>query len=357
LTVALLLLSAAGCFVVAGVIVWRKSDDWMALLVSLALLALGPAVIPYFLESSHSPWLLPAILVNILDFVLIFVVFTLFPSGRFVPRWTRWVVVGWVAGSGALAVSYLLTGALRFVAYELVWLTAAGCVAGAQVYRYREVSRPRERAQTRWVVFGWVGTIGIAVVVQTLALLFPALGQPGSLFLLLSPPAYTVALVLLAVCVGMAILRNRLYDIDILIRRTLIYGVVTSTLAIFYFGSVVLLQAGFRAVTGQGSPVALVASTLAIFVLFQPVRGRAQAAIDRRFYRSKRDAAHTLAAFGGTLHSEVDLAALSERLLEVVQDTVQPAQVSLWLAAGPHGGHLSPTQAPGHPAEHDSPTE
>jgi hypothetical protein len=340
LTLAATLLSSAICFAVGGIIVWRKSDDWMALLVALAEVAEGAVVVAYVLATGRSVWQLPALVVNALGFAVLFLLLAAFPTGRLVPHWTRWLVGGWAAVSLIIVVASLLTRALWIVPYNIAWVAGMTGAVVAQIYRYRFVSSPSERAQTRWVVFGGATAIIIALAVNAPRLLVPALGRPGSLYQLMAVPLDTATLILFSVSVGVAILRHRLYDVDVIIRRTLIYGLVTGMLAAAYFASVVLLQGTFHALTGQGSAVAVVVSTLAIAALFQPVRAWTQATVDRRFYRRKYDAARTLEAFSATLRSETDLDALRERLLATVAETMQPAHVSLWLTALPRTGAL-----------------
>src|SRR5260370_39652316 len=191
---------------------------------------------------------------------------------------------------------------------------------------------------TKWVIYG--GSVAAIIVVGlTMPLyLFPSLGQAGSFYQLVIAPAYIVAVFIVPLSTGLAILRFRLYDIDLLINRTLVYGSLTVLLALIYFVCVILLQNLVRGLTGQvgQSPLIIVGSTLAIAALFQPLRRRIQRIIDRRFYRRKYDAAKTLEAFSATLRQEIDLSQLREHLLTVVQETMQPAHSSLWVRKPEH---------------------
>jgi hypothetical protein len=199
----------------------------------------------------------------------------------------------------------------------------------AQVYRYRYVSSPLERQQTKWIVYSLAVVVVVFFGWYIPFEIVPSMSS--SVYTLISTPVFTVASVLIPLSFGIAILRYRLWDIDVLINRTLVYGSLTGMLALVYIGLIIGLQALLRGIISQGSGVAIVISTLAIYFLFQPFRRRIQWLIDRRFYRSKYDAAKTVAAFSATLRQEVDLAQLREHLLAVVQETMQPAHVSLWL--------------------------
>jgi hypothetical protein len=180
----------------------------------------------------------------------------------------------------------------------------------------------RERQQFKWFAYGTAVFLG-ALFLMDAAL---QIGGPWARFVVI-----VTGLSAIPVAVGIAILRYRLYDIDLLINRTLVYGVLTGILALVYLGGVVALQALFRYLTGQGSQLAIVASTLAIAALFGPLRRRIQAFIDRRFYRRKYDVTKTLEAFSAKLRDETDLDALRADLVGVVGETMQPAHVSLWL--------------------------
>ena len=209
-----------------------------------------------------------------------------------------------------------------------------GSTAVVLVYRYRRVFTQVERQQTKWVVFG-VGMGVLLVIVSSIpTLVFPELDQPDSPYQVLGGLLFALLFLSIPLSVGIAILRYRLWDIDTLINKALVYGLLTALLGTLYVGLIIGLASLAGAITSSNpdqQPVALVISTLAIAALFQPVRHRLQAIIDRRFYRRKYDAEKALAAFSATLRSEVDLEQVRVQLLAVVQETMQPAHVSLWL--------------------------
>jgi hypothetical protein len=351
-TIGLTLAAVALADIVAVVIFRYRSDDWMALLVALTLVLL-PAGLTPGLQPLTGP--LRAITEGISSalFPLLMLLIALFPSGRFVPRWL-WVptllnmLAPFISGSFNLP-NVIFLPLLLFLLLTMI---------AAQVYRYRRVSTPAQRAQTKWVVYGIALTLLINQAFWQPYALNPALQRPDALFSLLFMPVNFLMIVALAGSFGIAILRFRLYDIDVIIRRTLIYGALSVILAALYFALVLGGQATVRAVLGRGEqqPVLVVASTLLVAALFTPLRRLLQAAIDRRFYRHKYDAAHTLAAFGATLRTETDLGAMRERLLEVVTETMQPALVTLWLPASHRapelaGGDVSGQRPPGAGAE------
>ncbi len=325
-------------WVVVGVVIfWRKSDDRMAFFTSLSLLMFGVFTKEYgpiALTEQYSALWLPIHLLAFSGSVSLYLFFFLFPNGRFVPSWTRWVVLFWAAHEAAY---YFFPNSIFNLSrsaplLDFVMISSFFCIAiGSQLYRYRRVSGPVQRHQTKWVVFGTVsaglGTIGFALPLIS----SPTLAQFASPYAFVIQTGVFASLLLIPLSIGVAILRQHLYDIDLLINRTLVYGSLTAVLALVYFGAVVLLQQLFTVLTGQGSTFAIVASTLAIAALFNPLRRRIQSLIDRRFYRRKYDAAKTLEAFSAKLRGETDLDALSDDLIRAVQETMQPVHVSLWL--------------------------
>ena len=326
------------CCALGALIFWRKSADRMALFCAFMLVLFGGAGFTSILQDALMPvspaWFALIGTLNLLGQTSFLIFFLLFPSGRFVPRWSRWValcvVLYWIYA--IFLVNGLTNGSLWSL---LAFFALLFCTVGGQVYRYRRVSTSRERQQTKWVVFGFsTGIVGFVLsVVLEHAFLPPELHQSSVLQTLVVGTLIYGFLLLVPISIAIAILRSRLYDIDIVINRALVYGLLTGILGALYAGLIIGLESLAGAITGQasGQPVALVISTLAIYALFQPVRKSIQALIDRRFYRKKYDAEKTLAAFSTILRNEVDLDQLREQLLAVVQETMQPAHVSLWL--------------------------
>jgi hypothetical protein len=331
---------------VAAVIVWRKPRDPMALFVALFLIVTSTAGPPTagMLEAAHPAWRLLAEFGVLLSLSCLLLFFFLFPDGRFVPRWMRVPALLFIA---SLAVA---VGAGESLAQPDSWVglvIPVGLIAGAgtQIYRYRRVSTPLQRQQTKWVVFGGAAALLVVLVNVFDIPILPSFAPPelqATPYDLTSVTSLTFGFLLIPLAIGIAVLRYRLFDIDIIIRRTLVYGVLTTALVLVYLGSVVVLQALFHTLTGEDSQVAIVASTLAIAALFTPLRRHIQAAIDKRFYRRKYDAAKTLTAFSAQLRDEVDLNALTGELLAVIEETIQPAHVSLWLREAPHRSSKDP---------------
>ncbi|HEX6709025.1 MAG TPA: hypothetical protein VF068_01725 [Rubrobacter sp.] len=320
---------------VATVIFLHRSEDRMALFGSFTLLMFGGAAFSsdllHALAVAHPVF---SFLAEPLDYVgqVCFIVFLyVFPDGRFVPRWMRWLAVA----AALLWLPTIFSPGSPFALLNgpfIVGLIATTVVA--QVYRYRMVSGPVERQQTKWVVFGVVVAIAGFSAMITFGFLVPSVEHLGPLVQMAASALVNGFLLLIPLSIGVAILRSRLYDIDIVINRALVYGALTVTLALVYSGSVVVLQYLFRALTGETSQIVVVASTLVIAALFNPLRRRIQSFIDHSFYRRKYDARKTLEAFSARLRDETNLDRLNGELVGVVKDTLQPAHVSLWLRDG-----------------------
>jgi hypothetical protein len=212
-----------------------------------------------------------------------------------------------------------------------LWLLCLFAI-GMQVYRYRTLYTGVERQQTKWVVYCaglWLALI-IPNSIPYLYLVNQPADAPAPWWATLNHTAWVVSINILPIAFTLAIMRYRLYDIDIIIRRTLVYSVLTLTLGLVYLGCILLSRTLVAPLTG-GSELAIVASTLAIAALFNPLRRRIQNQIDKRFYRRRYDAAKVLAAFARTARDETDLERLTTELLQVVDETMQPEFVSLWL--------------------------
>jgi hypothetical protein len=313
-------------------------DNWTQALPATAVLT--PSTFLLLWVSSWSWWLLvgPLLLIPLL-----------FPTGRLLsPRW-RWAIglLGLSFGAflvgATFAANVTLPNATQpvpspigflpdavdqifFAVFTWTLVVAALVCGAALLVRYRRAGA-LERQQIKWFLYAGALFVVAFILQFLLSSASPnnTIDLPGILF--------AFAILAVPLSIGIAILRYRLWDIDILIRRTLVYAVLTGLLALTYFGCVVVLQYLVGLLTGQAqSTLVTVVSTLLIAALFVPLRRRVQTAIDRRLYRRKYNAAHTLAAFSATLRDSVDLDALTVQLLDTVDETMQPATAELWLA-------------------------
>jgi hypothetical protein len=317
----------AGVAAGIGAVASSYADLWVADRDGPALLGKTAAL---YGDLSWIPWILvPS------TFLLL-----LFPDGRLLSR--RWRPVAWCAAAaigglfvaGALHAGHMedhpkltnpygvespLIDALQGLSFFLMAVGIIGSAASL-ILRFRR-ARGEQRQQIKWLAFAGA-VAGTCVIVFTAV--YDVVGEA------VANAAIMLGVLSLPLAAGMAILRYRLYDIDVVINRTLVYGALTAILAAAYLGCVLLLQLLLGGITGD-SGLAVAGSTLAVAALFRPARARIQGAVDRRFYRRKYDAAQTLERFGAQLRDEVDLGSLTAELRSVVVDTMQPAHVSVWL--------------------------
>ena len=285
----------------------------------------------------------------------------LFPSGQLLS--SRWRWVAWLSGTAVLmgAVGVALQpgpidglgpiqnplglrgiNLFRTVGnddFVQALLGGLGFVATGSLFVRLRRAQGEERQQLKWFVYAATVLASGIILAYTVSRIvnIPWLTWVG--FILVITGAVSIQ-----IAVGVAILKHRLYDIDVIVHRTMVYGSITLMLALFYFGSVAALQYVFGLLTGEGNTLAIVASTLGIATLFNPLRRRVQSFIDQRFYRRKYDAARTLEEFGIQLRDETDLDRISEELVAVIIETIQPAYVSLWLRPTPEAPSITEKQ-------------
>jgi hypothetical protein len=356
----LLILVSFLAFPIVGALIASRHPKnpvgWICLAIGLfwMLIFLGdsiPGTGPYPVTTdalTQATWIPP---VGLLGIYLIL----LFPDGKLPSR--RWRPLAWLSGVVMVLASLGITfapGPLEghpgvrnpfglealghpwvATAVFIVLLLLPLCMVASAlslVLRYRR-SRGEERVQIKWIAFAAsvVGLLYLIAMVSSLTFSGPWGGAGTPLWLGLLQQAALVSFSAVPIAVGFAVLNYRLYEIDLIINRTLVYGTLTITLVVLYFGGIVVLQRIFVTLTGQQSTLAVVASTLLIAALFTPLRRRIQGFIDRRFYRRKYDARKTLEAFSIKLRDETDLEALNNDLVGVVRETMQPAHVSVWL--------------------------
>jgi hypothetical protein len=341
-TVSITVVASLLFWAVGMLIFWRKSREWLGLSVSLVLILLGSSGVADSLQgtfmTADSPLLLAVLvlLFNVIQWPALGLFLLTFPTGRFTPRWSWLIVLLWIVQLGYF---WLATFVPAFGAgLPLVLLITWGSTLGVQMYRYLRRYTAAQRQQVKWFLFVVFVALLLEIAYLVLSGLVAPFNAPDSWLKLLDGTVTALLFMTIPIGIGMAIFRYRLWDIDAIINRTLVYGSLTALLALVYFGLIIGLQSLLHGIISQDNSVAIVLSTLAIYVLFQPLRQGIQRLIDRRFYRRKYDAAKTIAAFSSTLRQEVDLATLRQQLLAVVQETIQPAHVSLWLRAPEHDG-------------------
>ncbi len=266
--------------------------------------------------------------------------FAMFPDGHFVPPWSRWLVLasltvlpaGLIFRRGDLLTARTFPAQVLFLLAGIWGLGMLAMLLYVPLYRYRHVATLEQRQQTKWVVFGLALTFGIQIIsgipwIIALNLpvgsVLPAWSPLVSLLWILSTTFFPISLTV-------AVMRYRLYELDPLINRALVYGILSTALGLAYFGAITLLQQALPARSQPG----VVILTLSIAVVFSPLRARVQTFIDRRFYRSKYNAEQALAAFSMAAREQVELEKLSKALLSIIDQTMQPSSCSLWLVEG-----------------------
>ena len=325
------LLGMAIGYTFAAILLSRKSLNWFTLFVSLVFILMAPVsgnaarpaveIFPFF-QTYES-------VVGAFSWQLFFILFFFFPNGKPVPRWTGWLALVWV-----LSMPFTLEE--QSIGFSIINTLAIGLVAIAllsQIYRYFWRSDAVQRQQTKWLVVVMVISLVIVLVVVPGGFIPPSGENLAAQLLTAYGNLLTFTLIfwLVPLAITIAILRYRLWDIDLIIRRTLVYALLSLLLGSVYFGSVVLIQRFLGDRTGQNSPAAIVFSTLLIAALFNPLRTRLQQAIDRRFFRRKYDAGQTMETLTVYLRSEVNLEEIEQRLLDTVENAMQPERVALWM--------------------------
>lgn len=336
-------------FALAGLLFWRRHDETRVILMSLFLLAFGAALpgAAYAIMSATPIWRVTPALLEAIGWAALLLFALLFPTGAWSPRWARWVAPWWLAW---VAVFFIVAEPvfsrrpqLIIVSYA-IWVAWFGVGVCAQIYRYLWDATPLQRQQSKWVALGFVcALVGIlaASAQQIVALSQGHVGQSDLRFTLVALVVVICASLPIPITIAIAILRHNLFDIDRLIKFTLVYSTLTVILGGAYALAVGAMQLLLHAISGanDSSSFALVISTLGAAALFQPLRRRIQTEIDRQFYRRRYDAARIAATFAESLRTELDLSELAQRLVDVAYHTMRPKHVSLWLASSERASH------------------
>lgn len=342
---------------VAALIFWRKSTERFALFVALALLTFGTATFPFAmgaLVAAHPAWGAPAAILNFVGSASFSLFLYLFPNGRFVPGWTRWVALVWLAWQAPKY--WIPTWPAEFATWSawlnaVVWLGALGAVVYAQIYRYRRLSNHVQRQQTKWVVFGIaIALTGVVSIALTLNIVAPARISAGVLATFMVGYAIIyLAMLLIPLSIGVAMLRHHLFDVDVLINRTLVYGALTVCVASVYVLIVGALGALFQA---SGSVLIALVATGLVAVLFQPLRDRLQRAVNHLIYGERDDPYVALTRLGQRLGATLAPDTVLPTIVQTVTEALRLPYAALALN-GPAGltvvaVHGTPADTPLH---------
>ncbi len=325
-SVALTVGFAAVWFAVGAVVAWRKPDERAALLVALMLMTFGPVTLTQTysaLATEGFAWWLAAQCVGYLGDVSFVLFFYLFPDGRFVPRWTRWLAVAWAAMQMP---AYFFPSSPFNLETWSSWLAFGpflifvGTMLSAQVYRYRRVSGPVQRQQTKWVVFGIGAALLFVLSLSLPAFIFPGLTQPGSLSGLAFNSAFYFFMLFIPLAIGVAILRYRLFDIDLVINRTLVYGALTAIVVGLY----VLVVGGLGALLqARGNLLLSLLGAGLVAVLFAPLREKLQRGVNRLMYGERDDPYAVLSRFGEHLEATLEPRAVLPEIVETIAQALK----------------------------------
>jgi signal transduction histidine kinase len=317
---------------VAGVIFWRKSEEPLAFIVSLTLLAFGTAFPGFtevlWMEERNPFWMALSIPLLYIAVCSIVIFFYIFPDGHFVPRWTRLLSLIWMAWS---AIALLATQFNPPVFYYDTYYAALVIGVGTQIYRYRHSNSPLQRQQTKWVVFGVTIAITVFLSLNIAAMLLPPAVERSPIATLVSQPAYYVGMSLIPLSIGIAIFRTQLWDIDLLINRTLVYGALTASVAGIYILIVGYFGALFQ--TSGNLLISLLATGL-VAVLFQPLRARLQRAVNRLLYGERDDPYGVISRLGQRLEATLAPEAVLPAIVETVAQALRLPYVAIALQQG-----------------------
>jgi signal transduction histidine kinase len=320
---------------VAATIFWRRPNDRMMLFVSLTLLIFGAVAFTTAtdaLAGQYRSWSLPVALLRFLGSAFMSLFVYLFPDGRFVPRWVRWVAFAWISWQVPqyLFPGWYLSDEWQMWVKNVIWPVALGTAVGAQIYRYRRVSSTVQRQQIKWVVFGLSASFVVMLVRSlTLTVFFPdPVSPPAVIAFLIGNTLHYLALLLIPFSIGVAILRHNLWDIDVVINRTLVYGTLTASVVLLY----VLVVGGLGAVLQvQGSLIISLIATGLAAVMFAPLRDRLQRGVNRLMYGERDDPYAVLSRLGSRLESTPAHDAVLPSVIRTVQEALKLPYVAIEL--------------------------